>query len=200
VLGNEDRNQIYLNDGRGVFVVAPAGTLPAPAAPEETRDVEVFDANGDGRPDLFFANTQLWNPAAAPQNRLLLNLGPGPGGVPRFTDASARLPQRLENTMSALAIDLDGDGRTDLLLATIGDLRSADPAAPLRALRNRAGPDGPMFADESDTWLPAVRARGFDLTAIDADRDDRVDVFVSGRGGPDLLLRRRDGKARTLRR
>lgn len=184
VLGNEDRNQLYLNAGGGRFALAPAEALPRPAAgPEETRDVEVADFDGDGRPDLFLANVRLWNPRAVPRDRLLRNAGGG-----RFTDASDRLPAREENTLSALAIDLDGDGRPDLVTTSVGNLASADPAGPVRVLINR----GDRFTDDTESWLPAsARARGFDVTPIDCNRDGRMDLFVSGRGGPDLLLVRR---------
>ncbi len=186
VLGNEDRNQIYLNTGRGAFMLAPAASLPRPPAPEETRDVEVFDANGDGRPDLFFANTRLWNPRATPRNRLLLNAGPGPDGSPRFADASGQLPALEENTMSALAIDLNGDGRLDLVTTGIAaDLAGPDPAGPVRALIN----SGTAFEDRTRDWLPAnTRARGFDATAVSIGGGGPA-LFISGRGGPDLLLR-----------
>jgi len=183
VLGNEDRNQIYVNDGRGRFALAPATALPrAAAGPEETRDVELFDADGDGRLDLFLANVRLWNPRAVPQSRLLL--GDGKGG---FRDATDRLPQRQENTLSALPVDLDGDGRPDLVTTSVGDLAAADPAGPVRVLINRGG----RFEEATPAWLPAgTQARGFDAAAVATARG-RVDLFVAGRGGPDLLLRRR---------
>lgn len=183
VLGNEDRNQLYLNDGSGRFALAAPDALPRPTdGPEETRDVEVADYDGDGRSDLFLANVRLWNPNALRRDRLLLNTGGG-----RFVDATDRLPARDENTLAALAIDLDGDRRPDLVTVAVGDLASADPAGPVRVLINR----GDRFVDETAAWLPAgTRARGFDVTPIDIDRDGRIDLFVAGRGGPDLLLRR----------
>jgi len=111
--------------------------------------------------------------------------GDGRGG---FIDASDRLPATDENTLSALAIDLDGDRRPDLVTVAVGDLASADPAGPVRVLINVGGG---RFEDWTAQWLPTgVRARGFDVTPIDIDRDGRMDLFISGRGGPDLLLRR----------
>ncbi len=182
VLANEDRNQIYLNDGTGKFALAPATTIQRASAPEETRDVEVFDADGDGRLDLFFANVRLWNPNAATQSRLLL--GDCKGG---FREATGAVPPHGDNMIAALPIDLDGDGRIDLVTASSGDLRGGDPSAPVRVLINT----GERFEDRSAEWLPPnTRARGFDVVAIDIDRDGRMDLFIAGRGGPDVLLRR----------
>ncbi len=183
VLGNEDRNQIYLNDGSGRFTLAPASALERAEGPEETRDVELFDADGDGDVDIFFANVRLWNPAASANSRLLLNDGRG-----QFRNAAGAVPVMTDNVIAALPIDLDGDGRLDLVTASVGDLRSADPAAPVRVLINAGG----RFEDRSADWLPTgTQARGFDVAAIDIDRDGRQDLFIAGRGGPDLLLRRR---------
>ncbi|MBY0422514.1 MAG: VCBS repeat-containing protein [Parvularculaceae bacterium] len=182
-LANEDQNQLYLADGEGRFVLAGADALPRASKPEESRDAELFDADGDGDPDLFFANVRLWNPQATPQNRLLLSDGRGV-----FVDATAtRLPAREEQTFSATPIDLDADGRLDLLLTT-ATIDGGIKPGPVRALRNA----GDAFVDMSAAWLPpGLAAVGLDSVAADFDGDGRQDVFIASRGGPDLLLLRR---------
>lgn len=181
VLGNEDRNQIYLNDGKGVFTLAPPENFPRAAQPEETRDVELFDVDKDGDLDIFFANTQVWNPRAVPQNRLLLNDGKG-----KFTDAtSAWLPQREEPTTTALPIDIDGDGRLDLLTGVRADISGRTADAPVRAFRNL----GDRFTEATATLLPpGIVGNAFDIIAADFDGDRKDDVFIAGRAGPDRLL------------
>jgi hypothetical protein len=181
VLANEDGNQIYLNDGKGVFTLAPRAALAPPERPEETRDVELLDVDSDGDLDIVFANVRLWNPEGFLQNRLLLNDGKGV-----FVDATKTwLPLREEQSFSALPIDLDADGKLDLVFTTLIIEGKLDPG-PVRALRNT----GSQFVDATDDWLPRVVASGFDTIEGDFDGDGRTDLFVSSRGGQDVLLRR----------
>jgi hypothetical protein len=182
VLANEDRNQIYVNDGKGNFTVRP---VPPPATgPEESRDAELLDLDGDKDLDLFLANVQLWNPRARPASRVLLNDGKG-----GFTDATAAWwPAADGNILSATPVDLDRDGRPDLVTTSVGDIRSADPSGAVRTWRNT----GTAFVETTATTLPgAPRANGFDSAAADFDGDGKLDLFIAGRGGPDLLLKGR---------
>jgi hypothetical protein len=179
VLGNEDGNQIYLNDGKGFFFLTQGANLPRPPRPEETRDVELFDVDGDGDLDIFFANVRLWNPQGMLQNRLLLNDGKGV-----FADATAAwLPSAEIQTLSAAPVDVDGDGRIDLITTTLVIDGGLKPC-PVRAYRNT----GAAFEDVTRAWLPEVSVAGFDATLGDFNKDGVVDVFVSSRGGPDALL------------
>lgn len=55
IIGNEETpNRLLFNDGQGNFIEHAMG-LPL-NIPLHTREVIVFDANGDGKPDLLFAN------------------------------------------------------------------------------------------------------------------------------------------------
>jgi hypothetical protein len=123
----------------------------------------------------------LWGASKIAQNRLLLGDGKG-----AFRDVTREwLPQRVENTFSAIPIDLDGDGRIDLLTAGIDDLGGKRSAGPVRALRNT----GTRFDEVTAQIVPqGVGANGFDLTAADFDGDGKLDVFIASRGGPDQLL------------
>jgi enediyne biosynthesis protein E4 len=74
--------------------------------------VAVFDCNGDGLPDLFLAGGE--RPAALYRNRSAV------GGALRFE----RLPSAvtdLTNVTGAYPIDINGDGKVDLVILRIGE-------------------------------------------------------------------------------
>ncbi|MEM6287952.1 MAG: alpha/beta fold hydrolase [Bacteroidota bacterium] len=111
LFGNEDRNRLLLAQPDGSFADADEGALPLRGTPEETREADLGDVDGDGDLDVVFANVGFLQPPHL-ANRLLLNDGAG-----RFTDASAeRLAGPPGHTLDADFADIDGDGDLDLLL------------------------------------------------------------------------------------
>ena len=77
LVGNEGANRILINDGNGFFKDQSSDRLPYRTAPEETREVDVADIDGDGDLDILYGNVQAFVPNALRQNRLLLNNGKG---------------------------------------------------------------------------------------------------------------------------
>jgi hypothetical protein len=126
----------------------------------------VFDYNGDGRPDVFFANgaasPSLAKRGAQHANRLFRN-----DGDLRFTDVTDETGVAgIGYAMGAAAADYDNDGRVDLFVPGV---------RVNQLLRNRG--DG-RFEDvtarsgiASGEW--AVAAAWFDY-----DNDGRLDLFV----------------------
>ena len=181
VLGNEDGNVVLVNDGDGRFEDQTDARLPAPAVPEETRDADLEDVDGDGDLDLFFANVRLFRPEVDPQDRLLINDGSG-----RFVDETAeRLPAEQESTMSAGFLDFDGDGDLDIVTGLLGDLSGETAPDEFQALSN----DGDGHFSEADSVLPeGTTGNGFDVEPADFDGDGRPDLFLASRGQTDRLL------------
>ncbi|HSR53267.1 MAG TPA: CRTAC1 family protein [Acidobacteriota bacterium] len=83
-----------------------------------TGGVCVLDYDGDGRPDLYFANgttREHWNQGSGPSGMLLRNTG----GV--FEDVTEKAGVRDSSwSMGCVAADYDGDGRVDLYVTNFG--------------------------------------------------------------------------------
>jgi enediyne biosynthesis protein E4 len=127
--------------------------------------VAIFDADGDGWPDLFFVNSTAWPGQAAKPSRPALYRNARNG---TFTDvtAAAGLDVTLYG-LGAAAADFDNDGRTDLYVTALGGNR---------LFRNLGGM---KFADV--TKQAGVGSGGFSTSAawLDYDRDGRLDLFVA---------------------
>jgi enediyne biosynthesis protein E4 len=125
-----------------------------------------FDADGDGRQDLFFVNGHDW-PASrrggASRQAFYRNRGDG-----TFEDRSAASGLDVElYAIGAAAADYDNDGDADLFVNALG---------PDRLFRNRG--DGTF---EDVTRAAGVGDPGFGSSAtwLDYDHDGRLDLFVA---------------------
>ena len=124
--------------------------------------VAAFDANADGRLDLFLTSAVV-RPDGAMRDALLLNQGDG-----RFEDASARFG--LPNDRASVGVaagDFDADRQIDVFLTGVGENR---------LLRNRGGSS---FEDISQT-LPSTGPKTLSLMArwLDLDQDGDLDLYV----------------------
>jgi hypothetical protein len=181
VLANQQPpNRLLRNDGKGRFTEAK-GALEL-RVPMETREVHVFDATGDGHPDIVFfnitSNAQGWD--KDPQTRLLVNDGKG-----RFRDETdTRLPSHRFSSWGGQPIDFDGDGAIDLLVGAI-EVPGFKPLQ-LRAWRN----DGRgHFHDVTATVIPAsMVGRSWSMASGDLDGDGKPDAVIGGWGTQLRLL------------
>lgn len=119
VLDEPEIDTLLLNDGKGVFTAAPAGSLPANGDASNFM-IEAVDLDGDADVDIVAPSTVFER--AAGTYRVLLN-----DGKARFSVAApgAVLPASADgNGFAVKAADFDGDGRPDLFLcnrASYGD-------------------------------------------------------------------------------
>ena len=139
-----------------------------------------FDANGDGRPDLYVASGgyQLAPTSPLLQDRLYLNRGDG-----RFARDTSALPAMLTSTAAVRVGDFDGDGRPDLFVG--GRLTPRSYPSPTRSyvLRN----DGGHFTDVTEQVAPELVHPGgmiTDAAWIDFDGDGRLDLVTVGEWMP----------------
>lgn len=181
IVANEDDNVLLLNDGTGVFSVSE-GAIPLLDVPEETREADWGDVDGDGDLDLLFANVRLFVDDARRQNRLLINDGAG-----RFQDATmGRIPIDDQSSLDGDLLDLDGDGDLDIVTANVLFDGESIKSAPFGILLNDGGG---RFSDVTRSALPSIiTGRGLDAETGDFNADGRPDLFLCSRGTVDRLL------------
>jgi hypothetical protein len=123
--------------------------------------IVAFDADGDGRTDLFLPSAVTGSRGV--RDALLLNRG-----EESFEDATHRLGFPVDRaSLGAAAGDFDGDGRVDLFLTGAGDNR----------LFHNEGPSG--FQDV--TKAAGISGRpALSLTArwLDLDQDGDLDLYI----------------------
>jgi hypothetical protein len=148
-----------------------------------------FDANGDGRPDLYVTSGGYQLAPSSPflQDRLYVNRGGG-----HFVRDTSALPVMLTSTAIVRAGDFNGDGRPDLFVG--GRLTPRDYPYPTRSyiLRN----DGGHFTDVTEEVAPELVNPGgmtTDAAWIDFDGDAHLDLVTTGEWMP-IQFFRNDGR------
>jgi len=181
--------KLFLQRRDGGFVESVQGQPWAADRDYEDWGALFFDANGDGRPDLYVASCgyRLAPVSRYLQDRLYLNQGGG-----RFVRDSEALPAMPTCTATVTAGDFTGDGRLDLFVG--GRLTPRNYPYPTRSylLRN----DGGRFTDVTALVTPELSQPIGMITAavwVDFDGDKRVDLVTAGEWMP-LQFYRNDGK------
>src|SRR5687768_12071377 len=181
---------LFLQRRNGTFVESPEAQPWDVEGAYEDWGALLFDANGDGRLDLYVTSGgyHVAPGSSSLQDRLYINRGRG-----RFARDSGALPTMLTSTAAVRAGDFNGDGRLDLFVG--GRLTPRKYPYPARSyvLRN----DGGRFTDVTDAVAPELAAPGgmiTDASWLDFDGDGRLDLVTVGEWMP-IQFYRNDGKA-----
>ena len=127
----EQKDRLYLNDGKGAFTAAPTGSLPEEAV--FSSSVAVGDFDRDGKPDLFIGTRVLPQSYPTPSASRLWRNESGPEGG-KLGDAPAKSAPEVAKAglvTGSTWSDADGDGWIDLLVAT--------EWGPIQLFRNEKG-------------------------------------------------------------
>lgn len=178
------RNYVYLNDGTGRFRDASEETgvtsLATGVAPV------ALDYDGDGATDIFISND---GGQILLQNRLRKE------GRLSFRDVSGESGVGAARAVgfSAVAGDLNGDGLTDIYVASYNHYGRVTPDSWYRATN---GTPNLLFINRGDgTFAEEARRRGVDdprwtytVGLADVNADGRLDIYVGNDFGEKALL------------
>jgi hypothetical protein len=180
--------KLFIQQRDGRFVSTNEAVF-APDSLSEDLGAVFFDANGDGRPDLYVVSggNEYSEGAPALQDRLYLNDGHG-----KFHKAEGYLPPETASGSRVVAADYDGDGHVDLFVGgrVVPWSYGADPQSML--LHN----DGTgHFTDVTAKLAPELHHVGMVTDAVwrDIDGDGRLDLIVVGEWMPITVFHNEGG-------
>ena len=185
--------RLFIQRKDGSF--AESGSQPWKAdATQEDWAAAFFDANADGRQDLYVASGGYALTPGSPslQDRLYINEGGG-----RFARDTAALPSMPASKGTVRVGDFNGDGKPDLFVG--GRLTSRKYPYPTRSfiLRN----DGGRFVDVTRALAPELVEPGgmiTDAVWLDFDGDGHLDLVTAGEWMPIRFLRNEGSRFRDV--
>lgn len=204
VVGNVGGNTVWHNRGDGTFERVPDSGLESG---KMTIGLAALDADGDGIPDVYLGNYLDTDPAregrigfevktpddyAGEDNGFYRGLG----GL-HFRDATeesgARDPG--SKTIGVVALDYDGDGRTDLYVANDQWRNTLFHNEGGGRFRDVSDETGTGYPPEGPTAFGRRTRSGMGLVADDLDGDNRPDLYVTNYAlEPNTLYRNVEGQ------
>ncbi|HMA18115.1 MAG TPA: VCBS repeat-containing protein, partial [Thermoanaerobaculia bacterium] len=160
-------SHLFRNDGNGHFTdVTEAAGLAMPPADTKTLGVAVLDADGDGRPDLYFVNDRV-------SNRLFRNRGDGTFEETTAETGAGVLGTEPRAGMGVAVGDADGDGATDLFVTNFG----GEPNSYYRNVEGTVFDDAGATLGGAEVGRSSVR---WGTHFADFDNDGWPDLYAVG--------------------
>ena len=177
--------KIYLNEGNNRFRQLQTEVFKQDAQMEDV-DAVLFDANGDGNPDLYVVSGGNEYPDNFSRYADRLYLNRGNGTFERSTD----LPRMYDSGSVVEAGDFDGDGDLDLFIGNRSIPGEYGKPASSTLLEN----DGTgNFSDVTSTYMSQLNEIGMvtDATWTDYDNDGDLDLMLVGEWMPVVVFENR---------
>jgi RHS repeat-associated protein len=184
----------FLSNGNGTFTAKPRASVAWGTGTPNTPSWRPMDVNGDGRTDLvavwFFGNTTSIPPTGGVYVETMLSNGDGTWSQqpirgpfsPKLSPLEIFPGLRLQDTQSWRAMDVDGDGRADLV--RIGSTKGATQVSTLLATGDANWTPKTYWSlnGQADGW-DDVRAAGDTVNwrVADANGDGKADLVHVGR-------------------
>jgi hypothetical protein len=186
--------QLFLQQQNGKF--SQKELLPglnAQTGQAKDEGMLLFDANGDGRPDLYIARGGYSSAQDSInyQDKLYLNDGNG-----NFQEAVSALPVNHTSKLCVRAFDFNNDGKLDLFVS--GRVAPAQYPKPVSSFifRNDSEKGQVKFTDVTAEVAPVLKNIGMICDALftDFDNDGQTDLIVVGEWMPVTFLKNVGGK------
>ncbi|MGN6396055.1 MAG: VCBS repeat-containing protein [Mucilaginibacter sp.] len=185
-VGGEDGKSgaLYLQQANQTFVLKPQSAFEADKKSNDAAAL-FFDANGDGKPDLYVASGGYGDLAPddpSLQDRLYMNDGKG-----NFAKAKNGLPKMLSSKSCVVSADINGDGHPDLFVGG-RVIPGRYPEAPQSYLLINDGKGN--FRDETAKYNAQLAHIGMvtDAAWVDINSDKRPDLILVGEWMPVTIL------------
>lgn len=160
-------DRLYFNDGEGAFSLAPEGTISADG--EVTGALAKGDFDGDGKLDLFVGGRFV--PGSWPEEPRSFLLSNKDGRLLDVTKEWIPNLNELGMVTDAVAEDIDGDGRVDLIVST--------DFGPVKVFRNT----GKQLLEETEERGLAAYTGWWNALALeDLNGDGRLDIVAGNVG------------------
>ncbi|MFI5139792.1 MAG: VCBS repeat-containing protein [Sphingobacteriales bacterium] len=152
----------------------------------------LFDANGDGKLDLYVASGGYENKPGSSyyQDRIYINDGKG-----NFTEAVDALPENFTSKLCVKAIDFNKDGKLDLFVSGRVEPWNYPKPVSSMVLRNDSKNGHVKFTDVTTTVAKDLKNIGLVCDAVftDFDNDGWPDLILTGEWMPVTFLKNDHG-------
>ncbi|MDO6430290.1 VCBS repeat-containing protein [Flavitalea sp. BT771] len=193
-----DHAKLLLQQPNGKFIQKEL--LPGlPAGIDQAKDegILLFDANGDGKPDLYIARGgySAASDSMNYQDRIYINDGKG-----NFKEDRSALPVNHTSKLCVRAFDFNNDGKLDLFVS--GRVAPARYPRPVSSFifRNDSENGHVRFTDVTGEVAPDLINIGMICDALftDFDDDGHIDLVVVGEWMPVTFLKNEGGKFKNV--